>query len=160
MAADMFLKLEGIKGESTDKAHKEWIDILSFSFGVSQSGTASMGGGAGAGKASFQDLSITKRADASTPMLMLNCAAGTHIKQADLVVRKAGGNQEEYYKVKMTNLLVSSFQNGGSDGDSVPIETLSMNYSKIEFEYRPQTEQGTLGPPSKAGWDLKQNVKV
>lgn len=160
MAADMFLKLDGIKGESTDKAHKEWIDIMSFTFGVSQSGTASMGGGAGAGKASFSDLAITKRADASTPMLMLNCASGAHIKQADLVVRKAGGNQEEYYKVKMTDLLVSSFSNGGSDGDSVPLEQVSMNFSKIEFEYRPQTAQGTLGPPSKAGWDLKQNVKV
>ncbi len=160
MAVDMFLKLTGIEGESPDHKHKGEIAIESFSFGVQQIGTSGSGGGGGAGKASFHDLSVTKRADKATPMLMLNCATGTHIKDALLTVRKAGGDQQEYYKVKMTDLLVSSFQNQGSGHDDVPMESVSLNYAKIEFEYAEQKADGTLGGKSTAGYDLKLNKKV
>jgi type VI secretion system secreted protein Hcp len=159
MAVDMFLKLDGIKGESPDKAHKEEIQIQSFSFGVHQTGSSADGGGGGAGKASFEDIHITKAADIATPPLMEACATGKHIKNAVLTVRKAGGKQEEYYKIKLTDLLVSSLQNTGH-GNEAPMEQLSMNFAKIEFEYYPQKADGTLGGVSKAGYDIKQNVKV
>ena len=160
MAGDMFLKLDGISGESADDKHKGEIDIMSFSFGVSQSGTQASGGGGGAGKASFQDLAVVKLADKSSPNLMLKCATGEHIKEATLTVRKAGGEQQEYYKIKLSDLLVSSFQNTGSDGDAIPTETLSLNYAKIEFEYKEQNAQGALAGVVKSGYDLKANKKV
>lgn len=159
MAVDMFLKLDGIKGESPDAKHKEEISIESFSFGVHQTGASAHGGGGGAGKASFEDIHVTKKADVASPMLMLACATGQHIKSAVLTVRKAGGKQEEYYKIKLTDLLVSSHQNTGHGADA-PVEQVSMNFSKIEFEYYPQKPDGTLGGVSKAGYDIKQNIKV
>jgi type VI secretion system secreted protein Hcp len=160
MAVDMFLKLDGISGESADSKHKGEIDIESFSFGVSQPGTSSTGGGGGSGKASFSDLSIVKKADKSSPNLMLKCATGEHIASALLTVRKAGGSQQEYYKIKLTDLLVSNFQNTGSGGDSIPIESLSLNFAKIEFEYNEQDSKGGLKGVVKSGYDIKGNKKV
>lgn len=160
MAVDMFLKLDGIKGESVDEKHKGEIDILSFTFGVSQQGTSSVGGGAGAGKAHFSDINIVKRADKSSPILMLKCATGEHLASASLTVRKAGGTQQEYYKIKLTDLIVSSFQNSGNDGTDVPMESVALNFAKIEFEYYEQTPQGGLGGQVRAGYDLKKNVKA
>jgi type VI secretion system secreted protein Hcp len=160
MAVDMFLKLDGISGESADSKHKGEIDIESFSFGVSQPGTSSTGGGGGSGKASFSDLSIVKKADKSSPNLMLKCATGEHIASALLTVRKAGGSQQEYYKIKLTDLLVSNFQNTGSGGDSIPVESLSLNFAKIEFEYNEQDSKGGLKGVVKSGYDIKGNKKV
>lgn len=160
MAVDMFLKLDGVDGESADHKHKGEIQIESFSFGVAQTGTSGFGGGGGAGKASWHDLQINKRADKSSPILMLKCATGEHIKQGLLTCRKAGGGQQEYYKIKLTDLLVSNFNNQGSGHDDVPMETVSMNYAKIEFEYSEQKPDGTLGGKSTAGYDLKANKKV
>ena len=160
MASDMFLKLDGIAGESADSKHKGEIDIESFSFGVTQAGTAARGGGAGAGKASFQDLHIVKKADKASPNLMLKCAIGEHIKEATLTVRKAGGEQQEYYKIKLSDLLVSSFQNTGSGDDSIPMESVSLNFAKVEFEYKEQDAKGALAGVVKSGYDLKANKKV
>lgn len=160
MASDMFLKLDGISGESADSKHKGEIDIESFSFGVHQTGTAAVGGGMGAGKASFNDLNIVKKADKSSPNLMLKCATGEHIASALLTVRKAGGQQQEYYKIKLTDILVSSFQNTGSGGDAIPIESLALNFSKIEFEYNEQDAKGGLKGVVKAGYNIKENKKV
>jgi len=159
MAVDMFLKLDGIKGESPDEKHKDEIAIESFSFGVHQAGTSAAGGGGGAGKVSFDDIHITKKADVASPLLMLACASGQHIASALLTVRKAGGQQEEYYIIKLSDLLVSSHQNTGH-GQEEPIEQVSLNFSKIDFEYFPQKSDGTLGGKARAGWDLKKNVKV
>lgn len=159
MATDMFLKLDGIKGESKDAKHKEEIDIQSFSFGMSQVGNFGSGGGGGAGKISFENIHFVKNADLSTPSLMQFCASGKHIASALLTVRKAGGEQEEYYKMKFTDLLVASVQNTGV-GNEVPTESLSLNFAKIEFDYKEQTPKGTLGGMAKFGWDLNKNTKV
>lgn len=160
MATDMFLKITGIKGESTDDKHKGEIEIESFTFGVSNMGTAGKGGGMGAGKANFQDISFVKRADAASPTLMQKCATGDHIDKALLTVRKAGGGQQEYYKVTLSDLMISSFVNGGSDGDSVPYENISLNFGRIEFDYYTQAKDGSLGSPTKAGYDLEKNTKI
>ena len=157
---DFFLKIDGIEGESTDSKHKGEIDIHSFSWGASNGGTFSTGGGGGAGKVNMQDFHFTMTINKASVKLMLACAGGDHIKTAVLTCRKAGKDQQEYYKVTMSDLLVSSYQSGGGGGDTLPIDSISLNFAKVENEYKEQKSDGTLGGAIKAGWDLKLNKKV
>src|SRR5258708_31720080 len=144
-AVDFFLKIEGIEGESQDQKHKNEIDLESWSWGEAQSGTHSGGGGGGAGKVHMQDFHFVMKINKASPKLMLACATGEHIKKAVLVCRKAGKEQQEFLKVTMSDLLVSSYQTGGSGhGDIVPTDQISVNYSKIEIEYKEQKADGTL----------------
>jgi type VI secretion system secreted protein Hcp len=162
MAFDAFLKIDGIKGESADTKHKGEIDIMSFSWGASQTGVSATGGGGGAGKVHFQDIHFVKKADASSPLLMLNCANGAHIKEANFVVRKAGGEQLEYLKIKLTDILVSSYKEHAATqkGDEIPMEEVSLNFAKVEYSYQPQGADGKAqGGPILAGWDVKANAK-
>ena len=160
-AVDYFLKIDGIEGESTDSKHKGEIDIQSFSFGVSQLGShAGGGGGGGSGKASFQDLHFTTNVSKASPKLMLACATGEHIKKAVLTVRKAGTDQQEYMKVTLEELLVSSYQDGGHEGSVFPSDQFALNFAKIEFDYKEQKSDGTLGGSVKTGYDVKANKKV
>jgi type VI secretion system secreted protein Hcp len=158
---DYFLKLTGIEGESTDSKHKNEIDVESFSWGATNMGTHSGGGGGGAGKVSMQDFSFVMRANKATPKLMQACATGQHIAEGTLVCRKAGTEQQDFMTIKMSDLLVSSYQTGGSGGsDVVPMDSVSLNFSKIEFEYKEQKPDGSLGGTIKAGYDLKANKKI
>ena len=159
-AVDYFLKLKGVEGESTDDKHKNEIDVESWSWGQHQRGTHAGGGGGGAGKVSMQDFAFTMKINKATPKLMLMCATGEHIPDALLTCRKAGGKQQEYLLIKMTDLLVSSYQTGGASGDIVPLDAISLNFSKIEFEYKEQKKDGSLSGAIKAGYDLKLNKKV
>src|SRR5437899_11830504 len=118
MAVDMFIKIDGIKGESADDKHKEEIDVLSWSWGMSQSGSAHMGGGAGAGKVNVNDLSFTKYIDVASPDLYLSCCNRKHLKDAKLVVRKAGEHPLEYTIVTLEAVIVSSASNGGPCGEA------------------------------------------
>lgn len=161
MASDYFLKIEGIEGESQDAKHRGEIEIDSFSFGATQVGAHAGGGGGGAGKVSMQDFHFTMKVNKASPKLFLACATGEHIKKAVLTCRKAGKEQQEFYMVKMEDFLVSSYQTGGSGhGDVIPTDQISLNFAKIEFEYKPQKADGTLDAPVKAGYDLKANKKV
>jgi len=158
---DYFLKIDGIEGESQDAKHKSEIDVLSWSIGETNGGSMSFQGGGGAGKVSFQDFHFTMRMSKASPKLFLACASGQHIPKAVLTVRKAGTEQQEFFQVTMSDLLVSSYQTGGAGSDnSLPIEQISLNFAKIEVQYKQQDAKGQLGGPIKAGWDLKQNVKV
>ena len=159
-AVDYFLKIDGVEGESTDAKHKAEIDVESWSWGETQAGTFAGGGGGGAGKVSMQDFHFVMKVNKASPKLMLACATGQHIKKADLVCRRAGGEQQEYMKISFADLLVSSYQTGGSAGDVVPVDQISLNFAKIEFEYKPQKVDGSLDAPVKTGYDLKQNKKV
>jgi len=159
-AVDYFLKIDGIEGESEDAKHGKEIEILSWSWGESQSGTMSHGTGGGAGKVSMQDFHFAMKANKSSPKLFLACANGEHIKSAVLTCRKAGKEQQEFLKWTFTDLLVSSYQTGGSSGDLIPTDQISMNFTKIETSYKVQNADGTLGAEFKAGYDLKKNVKV
>lgn len=159
-AVDYFLKVDGIDGESTDDKHKNEIDLESWSWGETNSGTSRAGGGGGAGKVVMQDFHFVMKVNKATPKLMLACATGQHIKEAKLVCRKAGGDQQEYMSIKFSDLLVSSYQTGGSQGDVIPIDQIGFNFSKIEFEYKPQKADGSLDAPIKTGYDLKLNKKV
>jgi len=159
---DAFLKLDGIKGESADGKHKGEIDIMSFSWGAANTGAHATGGGGGAGKVSLADFHIVKKTDVSSPLLMLNCCTGSHIKSGLITCRKAGGEQLEFLKIKLTDVLVSSYQPGGSPhGDALPEETITLNFAKIEVDYQQQKADGTAeGGPVSAGWDVKANQKV
>jgi len=161
MAVDYFLKVEGIDGESPDSKHKSEIELQSFSWGATQTGTHGSGGGGGAGKVQMQDFHFVMKHCKASPKLMLACAEGEHLKKAVLTCRKAGKEQQEFLKVTMSDLLVSSYQTGGSShGDEIPTDQISMNFSKIEFEYKDQKADGTLGGTTKTGYDVKAMKKV
>jgi type VI secretion system secreted protein Hcp len=160
-AVDYFLKIDGIDGESQDDKHKGEIDLESWSWGETNAGTHAGGGGGGAGKVAMQDFHFVMKINKASPKLLLSCANGEHIKKAVLVCRKAGKDQQEYLKFTFSDLLISSYQTGGSAGSSVvPTDQISFNYSKIEMEYSPQKPDGSLDAPAKVGWDLKANKKV
>jgi type VI secretion system secreted protein Hcp len=158
---DYFLKIEGIEGESQDHKHKGEIQIESYSIGAHQTGAHAAGGGGGAGKASLQDFNFVMLANKASPKLFLACCTGEHYKKATLVCRKAGKDQQEYLKITLSDLLVSSFTNGGPFGGGVlPSDSVSLNFAKIEFEYKEQKADGTLGAAVKAGWDVKASKMV
>ena len=160
-AVDYFLKIDTIPGESKDSKHKDEIDIESFSWGESQSGTFAGLGGGGAGKVAMQDFHFVMRVNKASPKLFLACANGQHIPKAVLTCRKAGKEQQEYMKVTFSDLLVSSYQTGGSaHGDAVPTDQVSLNFAKIEVEYKEQKADGSLAAGVKAGYDLKLNKAV
>lgn len=160
MAVDMFMKLEGINGESVDHAHGEEIDVLAWSWGMSQSGSMHIGGGGGAGKVNVQDLSFTKYVDRSSPTLMLNCCTGKHIASALLTVRKAGENPVEYIKIEMTDVLIASISTGGSGGEDRLTENVTLNFAKVKNTYTPQDKAGAAGAEVEAGFDIEANVKL
>ena len=155
MAVDVFLKLGDIKGESTDAKHAGEIDVLSWSWGVSQPGTAASGGGAGAGKVSFSDLNFTHNVDKASPLLMKACAMGQHVKEATLVSRKAGKGQQEYLIIKMSDILVTGVQ--PSSAGEHTMENVSINFAKIDLEYKPQKVDGTLDAGIHFIYDIKAN---
>ena len=161
MAVDMFLKLDGIKGESKDHKHKDEIHIESFSWGMNQTGTHGAAGGGGAGKVSVHDISITKLVDKASPELMLACANGKHIPSGLLTVRKAGEKPLEYLKIKLTDILISGVQEAGHGGGDQLSENVTLNFAKFNVEYQEQDATGkAAGGPVMMGWDVKANQKV
>jgi type VI secretion system secreted protein Hcp len=164
MAVDMFLKLDGIKGESSDDKHKGEIEILSYSWGVSQhstAGKASAGGGRTTQRADISDFTITKTMDAASAKLFEHCATGQHIKEVTLALHRAGGDKQQYAEYKLSDVIVSSYSPGASSGGDVPMENVSFNFSKIEMKYTqvdPKTGKATGNVSS--GWDLLKNSKI
>lgn len=156
-AVDYFLKIDGIEGESTDAKHKNEIEILSFSWGVANTATPTAGGGGGAGKATFQDLTFNAQLSKASPKLFLACAGGQHLRSAVLTVRKAGKENQEFYTIRMDDVVVSSVQNGGSVGAEGIFDSIALNFSKITWSYAPQKADGTLGPRIETNWDIKLN---
>jgi type VI secretion system secreted protein Hcp len=155
MATGIFAKIGDIKGESRDDKHKDEIEVLSFSWGVTNASTDS-GGGGGAGKATFQDFSIVHTIDKATPLLLKACATGTHLKDATITHRKAGKGQLEYLIVKLNDILITGVTHGGTSGD-VPMETVTFTFAKVDLEYRPQKTDGSLESGIHFTFDLKAN---
>ncbi|HET9985788.1 MAG TPA: type VI secretion system tube protein Hcp [Longimicrobiales bacterium] len=160
MAMDMFIKIGDIAGESRDSKHAGEIDVLAWSWGASNSGSAHVGGGAGAGKVNVQDLSLTKWIDKSTPDIILATCNGKHIPEAKLTVRKAGENPLEYWVITMTEVLISSYSTGGSGGEDRLTENVTLNFAKVKIEYKEQTATGGVGATPSVGWDIAANVKL
>lgn len=158
MAVDMFLKVEGLEGESQDSVHAGEIQVLAWSWGMSQSGTTHEGTGGGAGKVSVQDISITKYVDKASPNLIKWVCSGKHFPEAVLTIRKAGEEAQEYLLITMSNGLITSVSTGGSGGEDRLTENVTLNFSKFQIEYSPQKEDGTLDASIMAGWDIAANV--
>jgi type VI secretion system secreted protein Hcp len=158
-AVDYFLKIDGIQGESLDAKHKGEIDLESFSWGEANAGAQGGGGGGGAGKVQIEDLHLVMKMSKASPLLLLACATGQHLKQAILTARKAGKAQLEFLVFKFTDVLVTSYHTGGS-ADVEPVDQVAFNFARIEVEYRPQKADGSLDTPVKAGWDVKGNRKI
>jgi type VI secretion system secreted protein Hcp len=156
MAVDVFLKIGDVKGESKDGTHAGEIDVLSWSWGVSQTGTMSMGGGGGAGKANFSDLNFMHALDKASPVLMKACAMGDHFVDATLISRKAGKGQQEYLIIKMKEVFVTSIQPSGSSEH--PMESVSLTFSHIDLEYKPQKGDGSLDAGVHFIYDIKKQV--
>lgn len=154
---DYFLKIDGVEGESQDSKHKNEIDVLSWSWGETNHGSESIGQGGGVGRVSMQDFHFTMRASKASPKLLQACASGLHIKKAVLVCRKAGKEQQEYLEITFSECIVSSFQTGGSAGDVIPVDQISLNYAEIVYKYKEQKPDGTLGGAVPAGWNIKKN---
>lgn len=161
MPVDYFLKIDGIPGESFDSKHKDEIQLESWSFGESQGGSFAFGGGGGAGKVQMQDFHFVMKVNKASPKLFLVCANGEHIKSATLTCRKAGKDQQDFYLVKFTDILVSSFQTSGSgSSDVLPMESISFNFTQINVEYKMQNADGSLSAGVKAGYNLKEMKSV
>jgi|SRR3954465_7973216 len=161
MAVDMFIKLKDIEGESRDSKHGKEIDVLAWSWGMSNSGNAHLGGGLGAGKVNVQDLSLTKYVDKSSAVLMGACATGKHIPEALLTVRKAGEKPLEYLKIALTDVLITSLSTGGSGGEDRLTENVTLNFAKYEIEYNEQDQKGAVAPgsPIIQSFDIAANEK-
>jgi type VI secretion system secreted protein Hcp len=153
MAIDCNLKIDGVDGESAHKDHKGEIHVLSWSWGVSQPSSSGIGGGAGKGKAVPSSLQWTHSYDKASPVLAKQCASGKHFPTAIMTVRKAGEGQQDFLKITMKKVLVTGVKPGGNAAGDVS-ETVSMDYDDIEFEYKEQKGDGTLGGSVKFGWDI------
>ena len=155
MASDIFAKIGDIKGESLDAKHKDEIEVLSFSWGVTNAGSITPGGG-GAGKATFQDLSIVHNIDKASPKLMQACATGTHLKEATITHRKSGKGQQEYLIVKLNDVIITGVTHGGASGQTAS-ETVSLAFAKVDLEYKPLKADGSLDVGIHFKFDLKAN---
>jgi type VI secretion system secreted protein Hcp len=173
MSADYFLKIDGIDGEATDGKHKNEIEVQSFRWSEAQNVSFGTGGGGGAGKVAMGTFDFTMRANKASPKLLLACATGSHIKNAILTCRKAGKDQQEFYKLTFTDILVASYTTSSGNGPTegtpgsisnsiteVPVDHVSFAFGKIESEYRAQKQDGSLDNPIKTGYDLEQNQAV
>ena len=159
MAMDMFIKIDDVKGESQDSKHKDEIDVLAWSWGMSQAGSFHAGGGGGSGKVSIQDLSFTKWIDRSSPNMMQYCAGGKQYKEAKLTVRKAGGKDPvEYLTITMKDVIVTSLSTGGSGGEDKLTENVTLNFAEVHVSYQQQKADGTKeGGPVKFDYDIAKN---
>ena len=157
MASDVFAKIGTIQGRSTDINHKNEIDVLAWSWGVMQSGSMAYGGAGGTRRASFNDFTFTHHIDKATPLLMKGCAVGTHIPDATITVRKAGKGQQEYLIIKMTDVLITSVAMSVAEGAATTAENVTLQFAKVDFEYKPQKADGSLDVGLHFKYDIKDN---
>lgn len=160
MAIDVYLQIEGIKGESADSAHAGWIECLAVHWGVTQpkSATASTGGGHTAERANLSDIGITKLTDMASPMLFQSCAAGRTYPKAKLEFLRADGDGKpiKYFLIELENVLIGHFAANAGEG-SILSESLGLKYSKIKVAYTVQKIGGGASGNTAGGWDLATN---
>jgi type VI secretion system secreted protein Hcp len=160
MAIDVYLQIDGIKGESADAAHQGWIEIASAHWGVKQpkSATASTAGGHTAERCEHSHLTITKLADLSSPILMQNCSAGRTIPKAKLEFMRADGQGTpvKYYEVELENVLIGSMDQSVHEG-TVLYDSIGLKYAKVKWRYTQQKIGGGPGGNTTGGWNLSTN---
>lgn len=161
MAIDVYLQIEGIKGESQDSQHKDWIEVTGVHWGVHQprSATSSTGGGHTAERADLSDISFSKIADLSSPILLQSCAMGKTIPKAKFEFFRADGNgtRVKYFEVALANVMVGLVKPHLGGDDSYLTETVNLKFSKINWAYTQQKIGGGAGGSTVGGWDLAAN---
>jgi type VI secretion system secreted protein Hcp len=160
MPFDAFLKIDGIPGESTDDKHKDWIQILSFSMGITHPGTLGQSGAVAAARADFHDFSIVKLNDKCSPKLSMACAKGERIKEIKLDLCHAGGDKFKFMEYKMNDCAITSWKPGGTPyaANPLPVEEVTFNYHKIEWTYsQMKRPDGSGGGNVASNWDLMAN---
>lgn len=161
MAVDMFIKIGDIAGEAKDAVHGDEIDVLSWDWEMSQSGTMHVGGGGGGGKVSIENVSFTKYCDKATPSLMMACSCGKQFASAILTIRKAGENPLEYFVITMEDVIIASISNGGSDWNDRHAEFVTLNFARVAVDYQPQAQDGSAdGGVVRYGWDIAANTAI
>jgi len=163
MAIDVYLQIDGIKGESQDDKHKDWIECTTVNWGVSQprSATASTGGGHTAERCEHQEIALTKLADLASPILLQTCSAGKTIPKARLEFMRADGQGEriKYFEIELENVLIGGIKPSVAEG-SIIQEAVGLKFSKIKWKYTQQKVTGGAGGNTSGGWDLAANKVV
>ena len=157
MAIDIFLKIDGVSGESKDSNHKDWIDVRDFTWGADQPATLTSGGGGGSGKVNFQDLKVTAAIDKAAPTILKHCSTGYHLTKIELSVCKAGGEQIEYSRVTLEDAIVTGVEYVGSESNEVLYVNYSFQAAKVKSQYWEQTERGGKGAETQTAYDIKLN---
>jgi type VI secretion system secreted protein Hcp len=162
MPESWYLNIDGIPGESVAEGHKDEIDILSWSYGVTHPGSAGAGAGGGVGKASFQDFHFVAAVSKASPVLFLSCATGVHHKSATLSGLRGAGKvkMSDFLKYKLADVTITSVQQSDSEGGGPPMDQFALSYSKIEIDYTVQTASGKVTAPVHVGFDVKLNKKI
>lgn len=156
MATDIFAKIGDIKGDSTDNKHKDEVEVLSYSWGVTNTGSTGSGGGGGAGRATFQDLSIVHKIDRASPQLLQACATGQHLKEATITFRKAGKGQQDFLIIKMNDVIITGVVQSAPSSEAGS-ETVSLEFAKVDWEFKPQKTDGSLDAGIHFKFDIKAN---
>jgi type VI secretion system secreted protein Hcp len=156
MAVDIFAKIGDIKGESTDSKHKDEVEVLSYSWGVTNPGHIGTGGGGGAGRATFQDLSIVHKIDKASPRLLQACATGQHLKEATITFRKAGQKQQDFLIIKMNDVIITGVLQSAPSSEAGS-ETVNLEFAKVDWEFKPQKADGSLDAGIHFKFDIKAN---
>lgn len=159
MAVDYFLELDGIEGESADKAHAKEIEVLAFSWGVANGGSPGPGSGGGAGKPLFEDLLVVARTSKASPRLVLACASGQHVKSAVLTCRRAGAAPVEFLTITLDDVVVASFEIDGGE-EEPPTDQIALAFAKARIAYTPVSKTGKPKPDVEIAWDLAKNAKA
>ncbi|HAV35497.1 MAG TPA: type VI secretion system tube protein Hcp [Massilia sp.] len=163
MAIDVYLQIDGIKGESTDDKHKDWIECTAVTWGVKQprSATASTGGGHTAERCEHEEVVIDKLADLSSPVLLQTCSAGKTIPKAKLEFMRADGQGEriKYFEIELENVLIGAIKPKVEEGAIIQ-EKVGLKFSKIKWKYTQQKVTGGAGGNTSGGWDLAANKIV
>jgi type VI secretion system secreted protein Hcp len=163
MAIDVYLQIDGIKGESSDNEHKDWIECKAVSFEVLQprSATASSAGGHTAERCEHKDIVVSKLTDLATPLLLEQCSMGKTIPKAkfDFMRADSDGKRVKYFSIELENVLISGVAPHVTEGD-IMNENLSIKYSKVQYKYTQQKISGGTGGNTAGGWDLSKNQKA
>ena len=152
---DAFLKLGDLKGESPVEGFEEQIQVLSWSWGMSQTGTTHLGTGGGAGKVNVQDMAVTHYMDTASPSIVQACCNGKHFPEAIMTLRKAGENPLEYLTLTLSDVIITSVSDGGSEGEERNTENFTLNFGKFKYSYQPQDNKG-----AKAGGAIEYEADI
>lgn len=159
MAIDVYLQIDGIKGESGDDQHKGWIECESVNWSLTQprSATASTSGGHTAERAELSDVTLHKMADLASPILAQTCAMGKTIPKAKFEFFRADGDGKrvKYYEVELENVIVAHVAQGVAAGGMT--ESIGLKFAKVKWRYTQQRIVGGAGGNTAGGWDLATN---